>query len=463
MKPSRELLVLVLAAGLGTRMKSSISKVLHKLNGKPMISHVLETTDKLKPAKTLIVAGRHNMRELKEMFPDHEIALQGNPLGTAHAVLCGVKRLNDFKGDLLVLNGDTPLITAETIKGFISRHRRARNHLSIISFMASDPTGYGRIIRDRRKTPILIREEKDASPSEREIREVNSGVYLIKGDALGLLKRIKKNPLKGEYYLTDILELAHLKGYRCGVYPLGVEEEFLGINTKEELLRAQRLLRQRIVMKWVERDVAFIDEERVYISADAVIGPGTTIYPGVHIEGKTSIGKGCVIYPNVRIADSQIGDGVQLKDSSVIESALIDSDVVVGPFARVRPGSVIKKSARIGNFVEIKASVIGEGTKAQHLSYIGDAEVGEDVNVGAGTITCNYDGEKKHKTIIEKGVFIGSDTQFVAPVRIGRCSYIGAGSTITEDVPEFSLALSRVRQKNLKNWVKKRKKTRKGC
>ncbi|NOY65492.1 MAG: UDP-N-acetylglucosamine diphosphorylase/glucosamine-1-phosphate N-acetyltransferase [Nitrospirae bacterium] len=463
MRNSRELSVIVLAAGLGTRMKSSVSKVLHKLNRRYMIDYVLDTVQKLKPDNTVIVAGRHNIKELKEIFPTCTVALQSRPLGTAHAVISGVKKIGNFQGDILVLNGDTPLVTPDTIRAFITRHRRAGNHLSIISFIAQNPTGYGRIIRDKRNRPLLIREERNATDAERAIREVNSGVYLFSKETVSLLKRIKKNPLKGEYYLTDILEIANKSGYRCGVYPIGQEEEFLGINTKDELLQAQRRLRLRVVRYWLDRDVSFIDEERVYISPDAVIGAGTTLYPDVVIEGNSRIGENCVIYPNVRITDSQIGDSVLIKDSTVVESSVIGSDVVVGPFARIRPGTEIKKSARIGNFVEIKASVIGEGTKAQHLSYIGDAEVGENVNVGAGTITCNYDGERKHKTIIDKEVFIGSDSQLIAPVRVGRGAYIGAGSTITDDVPAYSLALSRVRQRNIKGWVKRRKKKKKRC
>ena len=462
MRNSKELSVIVLAAGLGTRMKSSISKVLHKLNGRFMINYVLDTVLKLKPDSIVIVAGRHNIKALKGIFPTYTFALQSRPLGTAHAVISGVKKISNFQGNILVLNGDTPLVTPDTIRAFITRHRRAGNHLSIISFIAQNPTGYGRIIRDKRNRPLLIREERNATDAERSIREVNSGVYLFSKETISLLKRIKKNPIKGEYYLTDILEIANKSGYRCGVYSIGQEEEFLGINTKDELLQVQRRLRLRVVRHWLDRDVSFIDEERVYISPDAVIGAGTTLYPGVFIEGNSQIGKNCVIYPNVRIIDSQIGDSVLIKDSTVVESSIIGSDVVVGPFARIRPGTEIKKSARIGNFVEIKASVIGEGTKAQHLSYIGDAEVGDNVNVGAGTITCNYDGVRKHKTIIDKEVFIGSDSQLIAPVRVGMGAYIGAGSTITDDVPAYSLAISRVRQRNIKGWVKRRKKKKGG-
>ncbi len=456
----KRLSCVILAAGLGTRMKSSISKVLHRLNGIPMLEYIVRVVDTLGAHRTVVVAGRHNIDALKDSLKDRvvEFAIQPTPLGTAHALLSGTRRLSGVDGDILVLNGDTPLITTKTLKSFVTKHRRARNDLSIISFITEQPYGYGRIVRDSRRRPIRIIEEKNATEQERLIKEVNSGVYLLNTRVLPLLRRIKKDSIKAEYYLTDLLELASQKGYRCGVYPLGDEEEFLGINTKEELMKAQRILRVRMVRYWLARDVSFMDENSVYIHPDVRIGSGCLIYPNVHIEGMTTLGKGCVIYPNVRITDSTIGDNVVIKDNTVIESAAIESNVIIGPFARLRPETLLRSQSRIGNFVEIKASEIGKGTKAQHLSYIGDAVVGENVNIGAGTITCNYDGVKKHKTLIEDNVFIGSDTQLVAPVRVGKGAYVGAGSTITEDVPEDALALTRVRQSNIKGWVKKRKK-----
>ncbi|RME64052.1 MAG: UDP-N-acetylglucosamine diphosphorylase/glucosamine-1-phosphate N-acetyltransferase, partial [Nitrospirae bacterium] len=317
--------------------------------------------------------------------------------------------------------------------------------------------GYGRVIRDARGRPVSIKEERDLQGPERQIREVNSGLYYMGREAAELVKKIRKNPLKGEYYLTDIVAMALRKDLSFDVIKMGHEEEFLGVNSKEELLQAQRVLRKRIVMELVEKDVIVIDEERLYVGPDVKVGPQTVLYPDVYIEGRTTLGANCIVYPNVRLLDCQVGDSVEIREFSVLENAVIENNAVVGPFARLRPGTVIDKGARIGNFVEIKNSTIGQGTKALHLSYIGDASVGRNVNIGAGTITCNYDGVKKHRTIIEDGVFVGSDTQLVAPVKVSRGAYIGAGTTVTKDVPPESLAVSRTPQKNIIGWAKKKR------
>ncbi|HEX8949478.1 MAG TPA: bifunctional UDP-N-acetylglucosamine diphosphorylase/glucosamine-1-phosphate N-acetyltransferase GlmU, partial [Dissulfurispiraceae bacterium] len=286
--------------------------------------------------------------------------------------------------------------------------------------------------------------------------EVNSGIYALKSDMLSLLKDIRINRAKGEYYLTDIVGIASGKRYRIGAHLLGSELELTGINTRAELCRAARHHRKKIVANWMDNGVSFMDERSVFIHPGVEIGRDTVIYPNVYLEGKTVIGSGCVIYPNTRIVDSTLGDNVTIKDSTLIESSVIRDRATVGPFAHLRPDSVIGVSSKIGNFVEVKKSVIGTGSKASHLSYLGDAEIGEDVNIGAGTITCNYDGQKKYKTLIEEGVFIGSDTQLVAPVKVGKGAYVGAGSTITMDVPPHALAISRTRQRNIEGWAKKR-------
>jgi len=363
----KKLACVVLAAGEGTRMRSTIPKVLHKLNGIPMIHYVLCAVSGLGPERVIVVAGRDNERVLKGALKSGDVrfALQKAPLGTAHALMSAGKALRGFQGDVLVVNGDTPLVSTMTLRKFITKHRRSRKSLSLLSFIAGDPTGYGRILRDISGTPLGIREEKDATEEERKIEEVNSGIYLFKPRTLTLLKKIGLNSKKGEYYLTDILEIASQKGLGCGVYCSGDEREFMGINTMEELLKAQRILREKTVRYWLERDVSFMDETAVYIHPDVVIGEGTHIYPNVYLEGKTSIGSGCVIYPDVRITDSTVGNGVTIKDSSVIESAEIQGNTIIGPFARLRPGARIMKDARIGNFVEVKASTIGEGAKGQ--------------------------------------------------------------------------------------------------
>jgi bifunctional UDP-N-acetylglucosamine pyrophosphorylase/glucosamine-1-phosphate N-acetyltransferase len=458
----RPLWIVVLAAGLGTRMRSEIPKVLHKLNGRPMLQWVLDTAEKLKPGKTIVVCNRSNVKPVRNDISHNtvEFVIQSKPLGTAHALLSVKKLIEEFSGDILVLNGDTPMISPDTLKRFLQRHRRSKNSLSIISFEIDNPSGYGRIIRDSYGSPIMIKEETDLTKEEAQIKEVNSGVYLMDYSAFQLLRRIKKNSRKGEYYLTDILALATNRGLRCGVYKMGDEVEFMGINTKEELQKAQRLMRQKVVKTWLQNDVGMMDEDRVYIGPDVAIGEGTYIYPDVYIEGETSIGKNCIIYPNVRIVDCKISDNVVIREYSSLEKSVVESGATVGPFARLRPGTLLKEGAKIGNFVEVKNSLVGEGTKALHLSYIGDAEIGKGVNIGAGTITCNYDGKKKYKTIIEDNVFIGSDTQLVAPVRVKKGAYVGAGSTITKEVPEGALALSRTEQRNINGWVKKRFKKR---
>ena len=454
----RRVAAVVLAAGEGTRMRSRTPKVLHRLNGIPMIDYVLNAVGVLRPERTVVVVSRDNSRSIREHLRAETLrfALQNRPLGTANALYSVRKALKGFDGDLLVLCGDTPLITPETLSLFSVKHRRAGNLLSILSFTATDPTGYGRIIRDSRGRACMIREERDAGRDELNIKEVNSGIYLLSSELLPMLRSIRRNVNKGEYYLTDLLDVVCRRGLRASVYRGGDEKEFAGINTKGELLAAQAIIRERTVRSWVEREVEFMDEKRVYIAPDVVIGPGTFVYPDVYLEGRTIIGSGCTIYPNVRIRDCKIGDHVEVRDSSVLEASEIADDVIIGPFARLRPGSRLSQSVRIGNFVEIKNSSIGEGTKAQHLSYIGDAEVGRDVNIGAGTITCNYDGIRKHKTSVGNGVFVGSDSQLVAPVTVNDGAYIGAGSTITGDVPSGALAVSRCEQRNVKGWVKRK-------
>jgi bifunctional UDP-N-acetylglucosamine pyrophosphorylase/glucosamine-1-phosphate N-acetyltransferase len=449
--------VIVLAAGLGTRMRSEVPKVLHPLCGKPMLHYVLEALSPLKPEEIIVVVNKSH-KELKDYLGERvKIAIQDKALGTGHALKAGLKELKD-SGTVLVINGDTPLIKAETLKTFIKLHSKDRNSLSLLSFFPSDPSAYGRIIRNGNGKVIAIKEKTDLTPEELNIREVNSGIYLMEPPILSLVNLIKKNPLKGEYYLTDIVSITLKKGLKVDAYCLGDETEFMGINTRKELSTASAIMRKRINENLMLQGVTMIDPKNTYIESDVKVGMDTTIYPGVFIEGKTTIGKNCIIHSNVRIVNSVIGDGVTIKDSSVIEDSVIKDNVTIGPFAHLRPGSVISENVKIGNFVEIKKSIIGEGTKAMHLSYIGDAEVGRNVNIGAGTITCNYDGFKKHKTIIEDNVFIGSDTQLVAPVKVSKGAYIGAGSTITKDVPPECLAITRTPQRHIPDWVKKRKK-----
>ena len=454
-----KLAAVVLAAGLGTRMNSSVPKVLNDLNGTLMFQHVLNTLYKLKPKRIVVVAGMH-IEEIKKSIQDGSnifFAHQKEARGTGDALLKAVPSLRGFQGTVLVVNGDTPLITPETLKKFLLLHTKRRDTLSLISFISREPDSYGRVIRDERENVLSIIENRDATVSQKSIKEVNSGVYAIESQGMGLLKAMKLNESKGEYYLTDLVHIAKNKGVKIDAFCMGSKDEFIGINTHQELEKARQLMKDRIIRRWIDRGVSFVDTTSVFISSDVKMGKGTIVYPNVHLEGNTKVGRGCTIYPNVRIQNSTVGDGAIIKDSTLIEGSVVKNRASVGPFAHIRPGSEIGTGARIGNFVEVKKSVIGSGTKASHLTYIGNAKIGKDVNIGAGTITCNYDGYKKHITVIKDKVFIGSDSQLIAPVKIGKGAYIGAGSTIIKDVPANALALSRVEQRHIKGWALKRK------
>lgn len=466
--------VVILAAGEGKRMKSSLPKVLHRISGKTMLDAVIDTARRIRPGKIIVVAGKHLARMRDAVgstsgagagsgtsrsvgYGGVSFALQAEPLGTGHAVLSALPALAGFRGDLVVMNGDTPLVRPETLRRLIQMHRRRKNDLTVLSFIAQRPEAYGRVVRDGAGKVSAIIEEKDADGEQKKIAEVNSGVYVFSSAALRLLEAIPVNPLTKEYYLTDLVSLAGRQGLRAAACCIGEEEEFMGVNTRAELIRASGLMRKRIIAGLIAKGVGFIDPEAVYIDRDVSVGAETVIYPNVCLEGSTTVGSGTVIYPNTRIKDSRIGHNVVIKDSTVVEGSEISDAAVVGPFAHIRPGSAVGREARIGNFVELKKTVVGRASKASHLSYLGDAKIGSGVNIGAGTITCNYDGVNKHLTVIEDRVFIGSDSQLVAPVRIGKGAYVGAGSTITRDVPGDALAVSRVAQKHVPGWAKKRR------
>jgi bifunctional UDP-N-acetylglucosamine pyrophosphorylase/glucosamine-1-phosphate N-acetyltransferase len=451
----------ILAAGLGTRMNSSLPKVLHPVYGIPMIRSIISTVKSLRPGKIVVIAGEH-IDIIRKVLDDQEIVYvrQREQKGTGHALRSARRYLKRVKGSVVVLNGDTPLVTAQTIRKFLLKHRKDRNMVSVLSFQAQNPDSYGRIFRDKSGQIMAIMEERDASVEQKKIKEVNSGMYALHPDALSFLDEIKMNKKKKEYYLTDIIDISLRKRKKTAAYCIGQEKECIGVNTKQELHQASEVMKERIINHWIEKGVYFIDQGAVYIHPDAVIGSETTLYPNVSIGEQSRIGKRATIYPNVRIYSSIIGNDVTIKDSTVIEESVVKNGASVGPFAHLRPQSEVGSGARIGNFVELKKTVVGKKTNASHLSYLGDAIIGREVNIGAGTITCNYDGEKKHVTIIDDNVFIGSDTQLVAPIKIGRGAYIGAGSTITKDVPSWALALSRSDQKKILNWARKKLKVK---
>lgn len=448
---------IILAAGQGKRMKSKQAKVLHVLAGKPMLSYPVELARRAELQTILVIVG-HQAEQVANALSGSQVTtiLQDPPLGTGHAVLQAKKALKDFNGTLLILNGDTPLLRDETIRRLWALHRKEKAVLTLLTTRLSKPRGYGRVLRNQDGTISRVVEEKDTTPEERTIREVNTGVYVIdKSFLFEGLEKVRPNNRQKEYYLTDVIHIAAREGKRL----IGLEadsEEVIGINSRADLAAAERILRKRINDAWMAKGVTLIDPARIQIDAAVKIGRDSILHPGVTLEGKTEIGEGSLIYSS-RIKNSRIGKGVVIKDHCVIEEAEIEAGGTIGPFAHLRPGTLIRKGAKVGNFVEIKKSELGKGSKANHLSYLGDAEIGKGVNIGAGTITCNYDGQKKEKTIIEDGVFIGSDTQLVAPVRIGARSLIAAGATITEDVPPDALAISRTRQENKEGWVKKKR------
>jgi len=452
--------VVILAAGMGTRMKSSLIKVLHPINGKPVIYYPLEMLSKLEPEKTILVVGHQSedVMAAVEAF-DCQCVIQDKQLGTAHAVKCAEETLKKFNGDVLVINGDTPLLSVETVSAILEKHRISGNAATLLSLKTPTPFGLGRVVRDENGSLVRIVEEKDASESEKLIDEISTGVYVFKSDFLfPALSEVKSDNAQGEYYLPDVIQIALNKGKQVGLVQIDNGDEVLGINNRCQLAEVTEIARKKIVNHWMMEGVTLIKPDTTFIGPEVTIEPDTVIYPMVFLQGKTKIGSKCTIGPGTRITNSSIANEVLVRSYSEITDSVVEEDVTIGPFAHLRPGSVIRKKAKIGNFVESKKSEIGEGSKVSHLSYIGDTDIGKNVNIGAGTITCNYDGIHKHRTVIEDGVFIGSDTQLVAPVTVKSGSMVAAGSTVTRTVPQDSLAISRTRQENKKEWASKWKK-----
>jgi len=450
----------VLAAGKGTRMKSGLIKVLHPVAGLPMISWPVAAARDAGSGPIVLVIG-HQANAVQGTFrgvPDILCAMQEEQLGTGHAVACALDALGGFRGTVLILCGDTPLLRAETLKSMLAFHRDNQAAITVLTALMDDPYGYGRVVRDPSGHVSRIVEQKDADLEEQEIREINSGIYCMDSDFLfNNIRGIGNDNAQGEYYLTDLLGIAVRKGLTCLALPTADADEIMGVNDRAQLAEAGRVLRRRINRDHMLNGVTIIDPEVTYIDQGVTIGADTVIHPGCRIGGGTIIGSGCEIDQNVSISGCRIGDDCHIKAASVLEDSEVGEDVSVGPMAHLRPGTILGNKVKIGNFVETKKIVMGEGSKASHLTYLGDAEIGRDVNIGCGTITCNYDGVNKHKTIIGDDVFIGSDVQLVAPVSVGRNSLVAAGTTVTVDVPPDSLAISRVPQVNKDGWrLKKR-------
>lgn len=449
--------VLILAAGQGKRMKSRLPKVLHRVGGRPMLESALECAAALKPARTVVVIG-HQAEAVRAWVGDRaEIALQDPPRGTGDAARRGLKGLSGFRGIVVILSGDTPLVRVETVERLVAAHGASGATVTLAAARLADPTGYGRVVRGPDGAVTGIVEERDATPGQRRISEINTGLYAVEAEFLGrALAELSADNAQGEYYLTDIVGAAVAAGRP--VHALAVEaDEVQGVNSRADLARVEGLMRARTCRRWMEEGVTVLDPSRTWIDATVTIGPETVLAPGVWLEGATVIGAGCSIGAGSRVAASRLGDGVVVKDYCVIEEAELEDGASVGPFAHLRPGSVLRKDARVGNFVELKKVELGVGSKANHLSYLGDAVIGSHVNIGAGTITCNYDGVKKSRTVIEDGVFVGSDSQFVAPVRVGKGAVIAAGTTVTEDVPADALVIGRTAQVIKPGWAKRKR------
>ncbi|MBP9479650.1 MAG: bifunctional UDP-N-acetylglucosamine diphosphorylase/glucosamine-1-phosphate N-acetyltransferase GlmU [Sebaldella sp.] len=438
---------IILAAGKGTRMKSELPKVVHKVNGVPMLKKVSNTLDKTGVKKKIFILGHKKEDVLLEMGEIDYIEQQ-EQLGTGHAVLIAKEEILKNKDNVLITYGDSPLIKEETLKKMEERFIKENIDCILLSCEVNDPFGYGRIILNKNNEIIDIIEEKEASDEIKKIREINVGVYIFKYESLlKTLDQINNNNEKGEYYLTDAIKILVKESAKVQSYKIYDETEILGVNSKAQLAIAGKILRDRKNEELMDDGVILIDPLTTYIEEEVLIGQDTVIYPNTIIQGKTKIGENCIIYSNTRIIDSKISNGVKI-ESSLIESSIIEDNASIGPFAHLRPMTHLKENVHVGNFVEIKNSILYNDVKAGHLSYIGDAEVGKETNIGAGTITCNYDGQKKHKTIIGEKVFIGSDSILVAPITIGNNSITAAGSVITNDIEEEQIAFGRSRQIN---------------
>jgi bifunctional UDP-N-acetylglucosamine pyrophosphorylase/glucosamine-1-phosphate N-acetyltransferase len=431
-------------------MRSTLPKVAHSVAGLPMIAYVVEACRPFRAKRTLVIVG-HQADTVREALAGEVVEFVHQPTqhGTAHALLHAQEALTGFDGDLLVVSGDTPLLTSSTLDGLLRTHREARALATVLTAELPDPVGYGRVVRSETGALLRIVEELEATHEERQLHEINAGVYCFAAQALfEALQAIRPSAVKGELYLPDVIALLRDRDRGVQACRAFDPDEVRGVNTRADLAEIHRLLWQKAAIQLLTDGVTLLDPEHTYIGPFVKIGPDSILYPNVTLEGHTVIGAGTTIHSGCRIRHSTIGDGTLILDGCLIQESRIGDGCQVGPYAHLRPQTQLRQRAKVGNFVEVKKSVIGEGSKVPHLSYIGDASIGERVNVGAGTITCNYDGSTKHPTVIEDDVFVGSNTSLVAPVLVGRGAIIAAGSTITEDVPAGTLAFGRARQVN---------------
>ena len=451
--------VVILAAGKGTRMKSARPKVLHRVAGQPLIEHVLTCAAAIHPSSTTVVIG-HQAGELTAALAGHRdltFVVQEPQLGTAHALMTTEGALAGKSGVLVLLSGDVPLLTPETLQTLVDRHEKTGAAATVVTAIVDTPHGYGRVIRTGGQIARIV-EQKDASPAEREVREINSGIYAFSIDGLfDAVRSIAAENAQNEYYLPDLVKIYRQGGLIVETVTSSNPDEIRGINSRVELAAVSRIVRDQKTTELMASGVTIEDPATAYVDAGVTIGADTILHPNVSLEGRTTIGAGCEIHSGTRIVDSRIGDRVTILNHCVITSATVADAASIGPFAHLRNDADVRAGAKVGNFVELKKTVLGAGSKANHLAYLGDATIGEQVNIGAGTITCNYDGTRKHQTVIEDGAFVGSDSQLIAPVTIGKGAYVGSGSTIREDVPAGALAVTAGKQRNIDGWVDKKK------
>jgi bifunctional UDP-N-acetylglucosamine pyrophosphorylase/glucosamine-1-phosphate N-acetyltransferase len=457
--------LVILAAGKGTRMKSAEPKVLHQAGGFRLIDHVLRAAAALDARTTVVVVG-HMADRVEEALGKRlglRFASQQPQLGTGHALLQAEPHLPGATGTVVLLSGDVPLLRPATLEALVATHERSGAAATVLTARVADPKGYGRIVResghDGFDGPIrAIVEDRDASPAEREIDEINSGIYAFAVEPLfDALRSIGSANAQGEYYLPDLVRIYRQRGLKVETVRLEDAREILGVNSRRELADVTAILKTTKNETLMAEGVSIVDPASTWIGPDVAVGRDTVIHPNVHLEGRTRIGERCEINASVRIVDSTLEDGVVINNFCVIRESHVRAGAQIGPFAHIRPQSDVGENAHVGNFTELKKTTLGKGSKANHLSYLGDATIGEKVNVGAGTITCNYDGTHKHPTVIEDGAFIGSDSQLVAPVKVGKGAYVAAGSSIVEDVPAGALGIARGKQVNKHGWVEKKK------
>lgn len=451
------LVTVVLAAGKGTRMKSALPKVLHRVGGKHMLQHVLDAAKAAGAKRNIVVTGFGGEAVQEAIGGQAEFVTQEEQLGTGHAVLQAKSLLEGETGTVMVLCGDTPLLTGELLKRLYDAHLEAGAKATVLTAIMPDPTGYGRIVHMADGTVEKIVEHKDATEEERKIKEVNSGIYCFEAKELfSALGEVKNDNAQGEYYLPDVLEILRKQGKKIWAVATEDYESTFGINSRSQLAQAEKILRHRKNEELMAEGVTLMDPDSTFIDADVKIGRDTVIYPFTWIEGKSVIGENCELGPNVRLQNVTIGNGVT-GQFTYAHDAVIDDGVVLGQFVHIRPDTHLMEKVKIGNFVEVKNSNVGKGTKLPHLSYIGDCDMGANVNMGCGTITVNYDGKKKFRTVVGDNAFIGCNSNLVAPVTIEDNAYVGAGSTITKRVPSDNLAIARARQTNIADWGDKRK------